>query len=425
MVREDTNHCTLRKDKAMPCFYSVPHFKKTKRMISVEEAKQIINDNVKPLPPTKLSIADAAGLITATDIQSPVDVPFFDQSAMDGYAFHFESWKNKSLAIIGEVAAGASTNETLAQGNAVRIFTGAPVPPGADTVVMQEKVIAENKTLAIQDDLLQKGANVRLKGSEIAKGSLALEAGTRLTPAAIGFVANMGIAEVEVYGKITVAIIVTGNELQKPGVALTHGQVFESNSFALKAALEQLHIHNVITFNASDDIVDVMNVVERATAQADIILMTGGVSVGDYDFVTQALANFGVEKLFHKIKQKPGKPLYFGKKDNKIFFGLPGNPASVLTCFYEYVMPALSKLTSNVIRHLPAKTVELVDDVHKKSGLTFFMKGIFDDKTVTPCGAQESYRMSSFAKANCLIRLAENEMFYKKGSLVEIHLLPI
>jgi molybdopterin molybdotransferase len=153
--------------------------------------------------------------------------------------------------------------------------------------------------------------------------------------------------------------------------------------------------------------------------------MTGGVSVGDYDFVTQALANFGVEKLFHKIKQKPGKPLYFGKKDSKIFFGLPGNPASVLTCFYEYVVLTLSKLTSNVVQTLPAKTVELADDVHKKSGLTFFLKGIYNDKTVAPCGAQESYRMSSFAKANCLICLEENETFYKKGSLVDIHLLPV
>jgi molybdopterin molybdotransferase len=394
-------------------------------MISVEEAKQIIIDNVKALPAAKLPIAEAAGLITATDIQSPVDVPFFDQSAMDGYAFHFDSWKNNQLPITGEIAAGATTIETLAQGNAARIFTGAPVPPGADTVVMQEKVIAENKSLNIQDELLQKGANVRLKGSEIAKGSLALESGTRLTPAAIGFVANMGIAEVEVYGKITVAIIVTGNELQKPGATLTQGQVYESNSFALKAALQQLHIHNVITFYASDDIIDVMNVVERASAQADLVLMTGGVSVGDYDFVTQALANLGVEKLFHKIKQKPGKPLYFGRKENKIFVGLPGNPASVLTCFYEYVTLALSKLTSNAIQTLSTRTVELTDDVNKKSGLTFFLKGIYNDQTVTPCGAQESYRMSSFAKSNCLIRLAENETVYKKGSLVEIHLLPI
>ncbi|MBV4355594.1 molybdopterin molybdotransferase MoeA [Pinibacter aurantiacus] len=394
-------------------------------MISVEEAKQIITDNVQALPSVKLSLMEAAGLITATDIYSPVDVPFFDQSAMDGYAFHFDSWKNNSLTISGELAAGVSTIETLAQGNAVRIFTGAPVPPGADTVVMQEKVVAENKLLNIQDELLQKGANVRLKGSEIAKGSLALESHTRLTPAAIGFVANMGIAAIEVYGKITVAIIVTGNELQKPGATLTLGQVYESNSFALKAALQQLHIHSVITFHASDDIVDVMNAVERASAQADIILMTGGVSVGDYDFVTQALANFGVEKLFHKIKQKPGKPLFFGKKENKIFFGLPGNPASVLTCFYEYVTLALSKLTSTFVPVLSTKMVELTEDVQKKAGLTFFLKGICTDKTVVSCGAQESFRMSSFAKSNCLVCLAENETVYKKGSLVEVHLLPI
>ncbi|MDI3320539.1 molybdopterin molybdotransferase MoeA [Pinibacter soli] len=394
-------------------------------MISVEEAKQIIHDNVRALASVKQSLMEATGLVIGTNIYSPVDVPFFDQSAMDGYAFHFDSWKHTLLPITGEVAAGASAIETLTQGNAVRIFTGAPVPPGADTVVMQEKVVAENKLLNIQDELLQKGANVRLKGSEIAKGSLALKSGTRLTPAAIGFVANMGIAEVEVYGKITVAIIVTGNELQKPGAALKYGQVYESNSFALKAALQQLHIHNVITLYASDDIVDVMNVVERASAQADIILMTGGVSVGDYDFVTQALANFGVEKLFHKIKQKPGKPLFFGKKENKIFFGLPGNPASVLTCFYEYVTLSMSKLTSTFVPLMSTKIVELTEGVQKKAGLTFFLKGICTDKTVAPCGAQESFRMSSFAKSNCLICLAENETVYKKGSLVEVHLLPI
>src|SRR4030095_1836296 len=197
-----------------------------------------------------------------------------------------------------------------------------------------------------------------------------------------------------------------GNELQQPGKSLQHGQVYESNSLALKAVLEQLHINDVEVLYASDKPEIVTSTLEKALQKSDVVLSTGGISVGDYDFVLQAATKCGVEKLFHKVKQRPGKPLYFGKKNNKLIFGLPGNPSSVLTCFYQYVIPALEKL-SNKNPVLKIIRAPLSKPFQKTALLTHFLKGIYDGNTVAPLDAQESYRLSSFATANCLIQVDE------------------
>jgi molybdopterin molybdotransferase len=199
--------------------------------------------------------------------------------------------------------------------------------------------------------------------------------------------------------------------------------VYESNSFALKAVLKQLHINNVDVFYAADKPEIVTSALEKALQKSDVVLLTGGISVGDYDFVLQAATECGVEKLFHKVKQRPGKPLYFGKKNNKLVFGLPGNPSSVLTCFYQYVIPALEKLSA---RKITLKTIvaPLSKPFQKNTRLTHFLKGIYNGKTATPLEAQESYRLSSFAIANCLIKIDEEIMSLKEGELVEVYLLP-
>jgi molybdopterin molybdotransferase len=393
-------------------------------MISVQEAKKIISENVSSLDPVMLPLSQAAFLILAEDIYAVTDIPAFPQSSMDGYAFSFQGWKQyKKLKITGEGAAGNNETFTLAPENAVRIFTGAAVPEGADTVIMQEKVKAQNGELIIEDESMQQGNSVRPKGSEIKAGALAIEKNTVLSPAAVGFLAGIGITEVKVYPNPSISIIITGNELQQPGEPLQHGQVYESNSFALKAVLKNLNIDNIQILYATDKPEIVTDTLKKALKQSDVVLLTGGISVGDYDFVLRAATECGVHKLFHKIKQRPGKPLYFGKKENKLVFGLPGNPSSVLTCFYQYVIPALEKLSKRKISLQLLKT-PLAKTFQKNTGLTHFLKGVYDGKTATSLDAQESYRLSSFAKANCLIQIDEEITSLKEGELVDVYLLP-
>jgi len=394
-------------------------------MISVNEAKKIIQEQVSPLDPVQLPLLQAAGLTLAADVFSMIDSPPFNQSSMDGYAFCFDGWKNNAaLEIEGEIAAGSNTTKTYSSEKAVRIFTGAPVPQGTDTVVMQEKVTVTKGVLTIEDQNIHLGVNVRLKGTDSKVGELALKAGNKLTPGAIGFLTGIGITSVSVFPKPAVSIIVTGNELQAAGKPLQHGQVYESNSATIRAALQQLNINEVKVFWAEDNLSVLQKILEEAISVSDVIVLMGGISVGDYDYVLQAAENCGVTKLFHRIKQKPGKPLYFGKKENKLIFGLPGNPSSVLTCYYEYLFPALQQL-SNQLVGLKELEVPLLKSIDKSAGLTQFLKGYFDGEKVMPLGAQESYRLSTFANANCLIVLDENTNHCEVGENVNIHLLPL
>jgi len=394
-------------------------------MINVAEAKKLILEHATVLPPVKLALPGAAAMVLAEDVYATINIPAFAQSSMDGYAFSFPDWQtNKPLKIKGMMAAGSNETAALSPGNAVRIFTGAAVPAGADTVVMQEKTKIENDYLVIEDENILQGLNVRAKGSEIKAGDLALAKDVLLMPAAIGFLAGIGITKVLVYPHPSVSIIVTGNELQAPGHPLQPGQVYESNSFSLQAALKQLHIDQVKVYKAADTLETVKQVLNEALQQSDIVFLTGGVSVGDYDFVAAAAAQNGIEKVFHKIKQRPGKPFYFGKKENKLVFGLPGNPASVLTCFYEYVEPALKKISKQKTG-LQVIQAPLAEPFKKAAGLTHFLKGFYDGKKVSALHAQESYRLSSFANANCLIKIDEEVTACEKGEIVEIHLLPV
>ena len=393
-------------------------------MTSVNDAIQLIRKNLHPLPPCIIPLQESLGYVLAEDISANINTPAFHQSAMDGYAFRFSDLKaGNSFTIVGEIAAGDQLDLVLQPLQAFRIFTGAPLPGECDTVIMQEKVEFKIGQAHFNDESLVQGRNVRLQGSEIKSGELALKEGTVLTPAAIGFLASLGVTEVKVYSKPSVSVIVTGNELQKPGCSLNPGQVYESNSIMLQTALAQLGIETVTIMSVKDDPATIKNSLHQAMGNADLILLTGGVSVGEYDFVVQVAEACGVQQLFHKVAQRPGKPLYAGKKENKIVFGLPGNPASVLTCFYNYVVPAVECLTGrkNLVqkRHLP-----LTSHYNKTIKLTQFLKASCSNDKVTVLPAQESFRLSSFSLANCLIILPEEKMEFKKGELVETLLLP-
>ena len=391
-------------------------------MISVEEAKGIIHETVKCLPPIKLPLVEAAGLVLAEDIVAITDIPNFRQSSMDGYAIRFEAGKT-TYKLAGEMAAGSSIALEIGLYEAVRIFTGAALPLGADTVIMQEKVRVENGLVRIEDPGIQPFQHVREKGAEIRSGALAMQSGTLLSPAAIGFLAGIGVPEVQVVPAPKVCIILTGNELQQPGNALEFGQVYEANSVMLRAALAQLGVKHTSVLHAEDDLKVLQNVLNQALLEANLVLLTGGVSVGDYDFVVAAAKNCGVKQAFHRLRQKPGKPLFFGSKYQKILFGLPGNPSSVLSCFYQYVLPAMGLMMGRDIKLETAKAV-LTHDYAKVPGLTHFLKGGLNNGNVTPLHAQESFRLHSFAEADCLIILEEARGDYKSGEQVEVHLLP-
>ncbi|UKT62261.1 molybdopterin molybdotransferase MoeA [Pedobacter mucosus] len=391
-------------------------------MINVTEAKALVKENALALNPVKIHLSLAASHILAEDVFAICDIPAFRQSSMDGYAIKFAD-KDLTLKLSGEMAAGTEANFTILNGETARIFTGAPLPDGADTVVMQEKIATVNDEVSVLDEKLKLGANVRAKGSEVKTNALAMQKGNLLTPAAIGFLAGIGITEVSVYPMPKVSIIVTGKELQQPGNKLNFGQVYESNSFSLKAALKIAGIENVHVFQADDELDILKNILDEAMQISDVVLLTGGVSVGDYDFVIEATHLCEVDEIFHKVKQKPGKPLYFGKKNQQLVFGLPGNPSSVLNCFYNYVLPAIYSLSNkvNAVKEIKAK---LAAAYQKPAGLTQFLKGFYEDGFATPLNAQESYRLSSFAQANCLIVLTETQENFQEGEIVNVLLLP-
>lgn len=391
-------------------------------MITVSEAKDLISQHVKPLKAIQISLGEAAGHLLAQDVYAAQHIPAFRQSSMDGYAFKFDEHQ-QPLPIVGEMAAGSTSAFTLQSRTACRIFTGAPLPEGADTVVMQEKTSIEDGLLLIQDDQLKLAANVREAGAEARKGALAMRKGDFLSPAAVGFLAGIGINTLQVFPMPKISIIVTGRELQQPGQALQFGQVYESNSYALSAALQMEGIKGISVYEADDDLEVLTTILQQSLDQSDVVLLSGGVSVGDYDFVIEASQACGVSQVFHKVKQKPGKPLFFGTRAEKLIFGLPGNPSSVLSCYYNYVLPAIKQLSQkeNSSVTLEAK---LKTPYRKPAGLTHYLKGWYENGLVMPLDAQESFRLSSFAQANCLICLEESGTEFPAESPVNIIRLP-
>jgi len=391
-------------------------------LVSVEQARALIAASVSRVQPVMKDLMLSTGLAIAEDIFSPLDIPAFDQSSMDGYAIYAEDIKRR-LPVQGIIAAGHAQPETLERNHAVRIFTGSPLPAGADTIVMQEKVIVHESGIQITDPLIEKGTHVRKRGSEIRKGELVLKKGTVITAPVTGLISSLGISSLKVYPGLSVSIMATGNELQKPGQPLETGKVYESNISFLMAALGPFADQVISATYVEDSLEAIGHALSLIINHYELIIITGGVSVGDYDFVREAADRAGVHCKFHRVKQKPGKPLYFGTKENKIIFGLPGNPASVVSCFYEYVLPAI-----RFMMHLPQEeliTAKLKDDFKKVKGLTQFLKAYFADGEVEIMEAQESYRLRSFATANCLVALDENRLTYDKGEMVTVRLLPI
>ncbi len=391
-------------------------------MVTTVEAKEIISFHLpEPTKSANVPLHDALGYTLATDVLAPYAIPNFAQSSMDGYAIRYVDC-NQELAVTARIPAGDTRQKKISNGQAARIFTGAPLPLGADSVVMQEKVqLNDNGSILVIDDDLQKGDNVRLKGSEVEKNALAIQEGTFLTPAALGYLAAIGCSHVDIYSPPRIAILLTGDELIPPGAPLGFGEVYESNSVQLRGALSQLGIKTIDIHHIADDPKKLKVAIDRSLENADVLLLVGGVSVGDYDFVSAVAKECGIEQRFHRIRQKPGKPMFFGTKQQKPVFGLPGNPSSALTCFYMYVAPALQQLMQ-VPTRTKKITVPITHDYRKKAGLTHFLKGSYQRTSVTALHAQESYRMQSFAQATCLIVIPQEAEVVYAGDLIDAYI---
>jgi molybdopterin molybdotransferase len=399
-------------------------------MITVGEGKKLIQETISNENTIEIKISYAVGYALANDIFAPNHFPSFRQSAMDGYAICYEDFLlSKTFIVQDEIQAGDNSTILLEKGKAIRIFTGAKVPDGADTVVQQEateeiSTIKNPNSKTINIQLATFNSNIRSVGSQCKYNDLILKKGTSLQAGTISLLANVGIQKINVFQKPRICILNTGKELLKLGELLQDGKVFESNSFSLVHVLKQMHIDITAISWVDDDLEKTIKAVEQALLQSDFLLVTGGVSVGDYDFVLESLKQNNVEIIFHKLKQKPGKPLLFGKQENKYIFGLPGNPASVLTCFYQYVYPALRQYIGFSAVDLLKIKLPLQNSYSKKAGLTHFLKAIVHEDSVEILDHQESYKMNSFAVANALVEIDAEKELVEKGELVKVYVLP-
>jgi molybdopterin molybdotransferase len=393
-------------------------------MISVAGAKAKIMANSVLLEVRKIEVKDAVGFILADDVSAGLSLPAFRQSSMDGYAVLHSDITAASvrLPVVAEVKAGAGAQQSLSAGTAIRIFTGAPVPDGATAVIMQEHTTRDGGTVVISEYPVAVNKNIRQIGQQIIEGDVALPAGTLLTPGSVGFLMGLNVQEVSVYRKPRVGILVTGDELAKPGSTLSFGQIYESNSAMLIAALKREGIFEIALCFAEDEPEATAEALHQLSESNDVILASGGISVGDYDFVGKALEKIGVETVFYK---KPGKPLMFGRKKETLFFGLPGNPASSLVCFYEYVYPALRKISGHSDCFLRTCKLPSKYPYRFQGERDEFLKAFADADEVIPLDGQESFALRSFALANALIYLPSDQQVVEKGDLVEVHLLPV
>ena len=388
-------------------------------MISFENARNLVFKNTPKGKVISLKLSDCLHFVLAENVSAKVDAPPFDQSAMDGFAINFNSWDGKSpLLLISTIQAGKKSVLKLKKQEVAKIFTGAPVPAGANCIVMKEKVEVKGNQVFILDELAAVGLNIRKKASHVKSGKIVLKKGDLISAGSLAFLASIGIAKVKVFAKPRIGIIVTGDELTVPGKALRAGQIFECNSFGLIASLKNYGIAHEMVLYAKDDKNDVKRKLMDVEKKSDIIIFTGGVSVGDFDFVASTLHEHKVKMHFHKVKQKPGKPIYFGSKKNKVYFGLPGNPASVLTCFHVYVVDAIYAFMNKVSRELIPSIA--INNFRKKPGMTNLLKSKYDFQGATIFKDQESYKLNTFVDANALLVMGEDESNIAKGDKVNL-----
>ena len=414
-------------NKSIPVTSTCDTPQKQSPWLNVNEAIKRMTESVKTIENTEtVSIRDALNRVLAKKVISSINVPPYANSAMDGYAFNsadLPSSGENTVTMIGKSFAGIPFAGEVKAGECIRIMTGAPMANGTDTVVMQEQVQANDNAITIQSGHC-KNENVRHIGEDIKDGDTVLNIGQHLTPAELGVLASLGVAEVTVYKKIRVAFFSTGDELRNVDEALEEGQIYDSNRYTLFGMLTNLGIELIDMGIIPDDRQAVEKAFIQASEQADAIMTSGGVSVGEADFVKETLDKLG-KVDFWKIAMKPGKPLAFGFVNDAVFFGLPGNPVSVMATFYQFALPTLKtmmglKVTKPVVVKVACKT-----DLRKSPGRTDFQRGILQtneqgELVVESIGMQASHVLSGMSKANCFIILPQESGNIDAGSLVDV-----
>lgn len=394
-------------------------------MISVRDGQERILALLPgPVPPERIVVTRALGRVLAEDVVAPFDVPPADNSAVDGYAVGsgdvpLAGWRE--LDVVGDLAAGGVFAGRLAAGRALRIMTGAPLPAGADTVYPQE--IVERTGDRVRVGPIAKAANVRFRGEDVEAGAIVVETGTLLRPQEIGLVTSLGLWQLEVHRRPRVALLSTGDEVAEPGTARRPGQIYDANRFTLRGSIEQCG-GEVLDLGIVPDDRDVMAArLTDASRVADVVVTSGGVSVGAYDLVKAVLAELGAID-FWQVAMQPGRPLAFGRIGPAVFFGLPGNPVASLLTFLLFVRPALYRLGGRRRLFPPAWPARAGEPMRKKTGRREFKRGILAFRDggweVRTTGPQGSGILSSMVAGNCLIVLEEERGDVQAGELVTV-----
>jgi len=395
--------------------------------LPVDVAMRKIMESIQPLEGTeRIPIRKALGRILREDIISPLNVPSATNSAMDGYAINSRDIPATgiiNLQVVGTAFAGKPFSGTISPGQCVRIMTGAVMPSAADTVVMQEHVERTDDSIRL-DNSIKAGANVRMAGEDMSIGDKVLESGTEITPADTGLIASLGIGDITVTRQLRVAFFSTGDELRSLGEPLTDGNIYDSNRYTLYGMLARLGVEIIDMGVIRDNPELLQGAFQEAATQADVLITSGGVSVGEADYVKEILESVGTVN-FWKVAMKPGRPLAFGKIQNTWFFGLPGNPVSVMVTFYQFVLPALRYFMG--AREIAPVTFKAIckSGLKKRPGRVEYQRGILSkDDTgqviVHKTGAQGSGILRSMAQANCFIILPMDSGSIEPGALVDV-----
>ena len=401
--------------------------------LPVDRARALIREFLAPVTAIeRVHIRSALDRVLAADVESPLDVPGHDNSAMDGWAVRFADLAHGSettLRRVGESFAGKPFDGQLRAGETVRIFTGAVMPSGTDTVVMQERAREVSTGVAIAAGAVTRaGQNRRFAGEDLKRGAVVFRTGQPVRPAELGMLASLGIGEVSVYRRLRVAFFSTGDELRSVGQPLATGEIYDSNRYTLYGMLKRLGCE-IVDMGVVADVPELLERAFRAAADtADVVITSGGVSVGEADFVKELLGKLG-EGLFWKIARKPGRPLAYGRIGSAHFFGLPGNPVSVMVTFYEFVRDALLVLQGRAnVAPMPMFKATLGAPIRKAPGRTEFQRGVLtpDDAggwQVRTTGDQGSGILSSMSQANCFIVLPAETGNVDAGTAVDVQLL--
>ena len=387
-------------------------------MISEEEARRRVLQSVGSLRERTVPLSKALDCFSTSEVVARLPLPTFDNSAMDGYAVvASSSRKGARLKVIGEQPAGPDRQLRISPGEAVRIFTGAPIPPGADAVVMQEDTTREGDEIVVNVPV-NPGEFIRRRGCDLAAGQKILARGERIRSATIALLASQGFADVTIGGQVNAAIVSTGDEIVMPGRKLDQGQIYDSNSILLQALVQRCGASVTSAEHCPDQREPLIEAIQRGF-KSDVLVITGGVSVGEHDLVQATLRSLGARIDVWRVSIKPGKPFLFGEAGGCAVFGLPGNPVSAFVTFLQFVRPAMLKMMGANDLDLPKTPVRLTVDLANEGDRTLYVRGRIDNGMFVPIGRQESHALFGLSQSTALLRVAVGESL-KAGAIVDV-----